>query len=65
MRIARRGALTQQLNALESLASVDVLCTDKTGTLTEADLRVTDIVPVAEGASLLESALGDLAASAA
>ena len=65
MRIARRGALTQQLNALESLASVDVVCVDKTGTLTEADLRVTDIVPVAEGASLLESALGDLAASAA
>ena len=64
VRMARRGALTQQLNALESLASVDVVCLDKTGTLTEADLRVTDVVPVAEGASRLESALGDLAASA-
>ncbi len=40
VRMARRGALAQQLNAIESLASVDTLCTDKTGTLTEAGLRV-------------------------
>ncbi|HET9289319.1 MAG TPA: HAD-IC family P-type ATPase [Gaiella sp.] len=45
IRMARRGALTQQLNALESLASVDVVCLDKTGTLTEADLRVVEVVP--------------------
>ena len=32
--LARRGALAQQLNAIESLASVDTLCVDKTGTLT-------------------------------
>ena len=37
LRMARRGALAQQLNAIESLASVDVICLDKTGTLTEAD----------------------------
>jgi cation-transporting P-type ATPase E len=43
--IARRGALAQQLNAVESLASVDVLCLDKTGTLTEPSLCVTDAVP--------------------
>ena len=36
LRMARRGALAQQLNAIESLASVDVVCLDKTGTLTEA-----------------------------
>ena len=34
-KMAQRGVLAQQLNAVESLASVDVLCTDKTGTLTE------------------------------
>jgi magnesium-transporting ATPase (P-type) len=45
LRMARRGALAQQLNAIESLASVDVICLDKTGTLTEADLRVDDLVP--------------------
>ena len=35
LRMARRGALAQQLNAIESLASVDIVCLDKTGTLTE------------------------------
>ncbi|HET9507647.1 MAG TPA: HAD-IC family P-type ATPase [Gaiellaceae bacterium] len=45
IRMARRGALAQQLNAVESLASVDVVCIDKTGTLTEAALRVVDLVP--------------------
>jgi P-type E1-E2 ATPase len=44
LRMARRGALAQQLNAIESLASVDLVCLDKTGTLTEPELRVTDLV---------------------
>lgn len=34
VRIAGRGALVQQANAIESLANVEVLCLDKTGTLT-------------------------------
>jgi cation-transporting P-type ATPase E len=44
-KIARRGVLAQQLNAIESLASVSVMCTDKTGTLTEAALRVVALIP--------------------
>ncbi len=44
-KMARRGVLAQQLNAIESLASVSVLCTDKTGTLTEASLRVVEVAP--------------------
>ena len=47
-KMAKRGVLAQQLNAVESLASVDVVCTDKTGTLTEAALRVVGLMP-AEG----------------
>jgi P-type E1-E2 ATPase len=43
-KIARRGVLAQQLNAVESLASVDLICTDKTGTLTEAAPRVVAVV---------------------
>jgi cation-transporting ATPase E len=43
LRMARRGALAQQLNAVEALASVDVICLDKTGTLTEPRLRVVDL----------------------
>jgi cation-transporting ATPase E len=44
-KMAQRGVLAQQLNAIESLASVDTLCTDKTGTLTEPKLRVVGVVP--------------------
>jgi magnesium-transporting ATPase (P-type) len=64
-RMARRGVLAQQLNAIESLASVDVLCVDKTGTLTESSLRVAELVP-ADGQSeqTLAAALARLAASA-
>ena len=47
VRMARRGVLAQQLNAIESLASVEVICIDKTGTLTESALRVADVLPVA------------------
>lgn len=64
-RMARRGVLAQQLNAIESLASVEVLCVDKTGTLTEAALRVAGVEP-AEGCPLSETqvALGRMAACA-
>src|SRR5215213_137779 len=43
--LSRRGALAQQLNAIESLASVDLICLDKTGTLTEPGLRVVALEP--------------------
>jgi P-type E1-E2 ATPase len=59
-RMARRGALAQQLNAIESLASVDVVCLDKTGTLTEPALRVAGLV----GPDSLADELGRYAASA-
>ena len=45
LRMSRHGALAQQLNAIESLASADIICTDKTGTLTESALRVVALVP--------------------
>ena len=65
VRMARRGALAQQLNAIESLASADLICLDKTGTLTEASLRVVDVVP-AGGVSpeVLEEAFSRYAATA-
>jgi cation-transporting P-type ATPase E len=64
LRMSRRGALVQQLNAIESLASADIICMDKTGTLTESSLRVVEAVPapgVDEAA--LADALGSYAAS--
>ena len=47
VRLARLGTLAQRLNAVESLASVDTLCLDKTGTLTENRLRVIGVEPAA------------------
>jgi cation-transporting ATPase E len=62
--MARAGALSQQLSAIESFASVDTICVDKTGTLTEASLRVVALLPAA-GATEQElgDALGRFAAS--
>jgi len=40
MKLAKEGTLVQQLNCIETLARVDVLCLDKTGTITQARMRV-------------------------
>ncbi len=65
VRMSRRGVLAQQLNAIESLAAVDTLCVDKTGTLTEASLRVIEMISApGVGADALRGALGAIAAGA-
>lgn len=40
--LARRKAIVQKLTAIESLAGVDMLCSDKTGTLTANKLSLND-----------------------
>jgi cation-transporting P-type ATPase E len=60
LRMARRGVLAQQLNAIESLAAADVICLDKTGTLTESALHVHALGPAA---GVAEDELGRLAAA--
>lgn len=64
-KVGREGALVQQTNAVESLSNVDVLCTDKTGTLTANRLQFNEIYPLG-GISTDEvnSALGDFVRSA-
>ena len=49
-KLARSRVLVQNLFSLESLAHVDVLCLDKTGTLTEGNMRVERMVPLARPA---------------
>ena len=42
-RMARRNALVKSLNAVEALGSVDLICTDKTGTLTQNPMTVKEL----------------------
>jgi cation-transporting P-type ATPase E len=65
VRLARKDTLVQQMSATESLAAVDTICVDKTGTLTDGNLRLLG-VEVAEGTGADEAtaALGRFAASA-
>ena len=40
LRMARKRVVTKHLQAIQNLGSMNVLCTDKTGTLTEAHIRL-------------------------
>ncbi|MCW4047670.1 MAG: HAD-IC family P-type ATPase [Candidatus Bathyarchaeota archaeon] len=44
--LTKRGTLTTRLSALEEAASMDVLCIDKTGTITQNRLEIEQIVPL-------------------
>ena len=46
VRLAERDVLVQQLYCIETLARVDVLCLDKTGTITSGAMTVRELVPV-------------------
>ena len=48
MRLAQRKTLVHELSAVETLAHVDVLCVDKTGTITQPEMSVREIVPLDE-----------------
>lgn len=45
-RLARKKALIQEMEAIEALARVNVLCLDKTGTITTGDLEVEKVIPL-------------------
>jgi cation-transporting P-type ATPase E len=59
VRLGRRQCLVNELPAIEGLARVDMVCADKTGTLTENGMRVSDLKPFDE------SAVGDILAQLA
>jgi cation-transporting P-type ATPase E len=75
VRLAARRVLVQDLPAIEGLARVDVVCCDKTGTLTQGTMHIVSVIkvsvikmdgassPADEAADETEAALGALAAA--
>jgi cation-transporting ATPase E len=62
IRLGQRQCLVQELPAIEGLARVDVVCADKTGTLTENGMRLSELVLIDEDHSgSVTSALASLA----
>lgn len=51
IRLSRRKTLVQELFCIETLARVDTLCLDKTGTITEGTMELNEIVPLSENVS--------------
>jgi P-type E1-E2 ATPase len=65
VKLARRDTLVQQMSASESLASVDTICVDKTGTLTDGNLSLVGIeTAYLTDAKLAGRELGAFAANA-
>ncbi|BCX11960.1 MAG: hypothetical protein KatS3mg067_0898 [Thermosynechococcus sp.] len=63
LRISRANVLVQQVNAIESLSGVDILCLDKTGTLTANALELHSWYPLSEAKQQTAATLGKFAAS--
>lgn len=61
VRMVRFGALVQQSNAIESLSNVDVLCLDKTGTLTTNCLHLHALYPIGISEERLAAVLSAMA----
>ncbi len=57
VRMSRRGASVQHLSAVEAMASIDMLCLDKTGTLTTGRLTLDQIRSIATDDRELQSRL--------
>ena len=63
VRLGRRQCLVQELPAIEGLARVDVVCADKTGTLTENGMRLAEAQPIAGiGGDTVDAVLAAMAA---
>ena len=61
IRLSRSKVLVQELYCIETLARVDTLCLDKTGTLTEGIMEVKDFIPINRTKEEMENILGNIA----
>ena len=58
IRLSRKKVLVQDLYSIETLARVDCICLDKTGTLTTGKMKVVDLIPAkGQSKNALETAL--------
>src|SRR6185295_9131270 len=63
VRTARGGVLIQRMNAVESISRVDILCIDKTGTLTTNQLHLEEVRSLGMPDEELKGLIGTFAAS--
>ncbi|EUA11153.1 HAD ATPase, P-type, IC family protein [Mycobacterium kansasii 732] len=63
IRLGQRRCLVQELPAIEGLARVDVVCADKTGTLTESGMRVSEVKGLGAADDRVVDVLASLAAA--
>ena len=63
IRLSRKNVLVQEMYCIETLARVDVLCLDKTGTLTADKMNVEDIISFDNSDEEIKSALSSIVAS--
>lgn len=64
IRLGKRNCLVNEMPAIEGLARVDVVCADKTGTLTENGMRLAQVNPIGDADSArIDQALAALAAA--
>lgn len=63
VRMLGQDVLIQQANAVESLSNVNVLCLDKTGTLTTNQITLQTVQPIETSEAEVRSILGDYAAN--
>lgn len=58
LHLSRHHVIVKRLSAIEDLGSIDVLCTDKTGTLTENVLTVADVFAASDTRPVFMASLG-------
>ena len=61
IRLSRAKVLVQELYCIETLARVDTLCLDKTGTLTEGRMEVKDFIPISINKNEMQNILANIA----